>query len=170
MTGKRKAWSDELIADLRSLAGKTSGQIAAELGVSRNAVIGACYRYGVKLPGIQRLPRDKTTLKATQRRSGPPIVRPPASSPETECWSLMPRHPWVPLVRPVRHQAPRSYQPEPIDGDLSPTAPFPRTRLDQCAWIPGDPRGPDVMCCGRQIELGQSYCQFHHRITQPRAR
>ncbi len=44
-------WSDEAIERLRTLAteGLTSAQIASDMGISRNAVIGKCLRAGFQL-------------------------------------------------------------------------------------------------------------------------
>jgi hypothetical protein len=52
----------------------------------------------------------------------------------------------------------------PPSGDLTPTAPFPRERLDQCALIAGEDRG-NVMCCGRPVEPGTSWCTAHMRMV-----
>lgn len=69
------SWTAERQARLAALAaaGKSARDIAAELGVSRNAVLGRCYRTGVKL----LYEPDFAALANARRRSGPRRPPPP---------------------------------------------------------------------------------------------
>ncbi len=64
-------WPPDQVEILRELAdaGKTSGQIAAAMGITRNAVIGAMHRRGIPL---KKLPRSKSF----RRRPKPAKVSP----------------------------------------------------------------------------------------------
>jgi hypothetical protein len=62
-------WTEEATERLRGLAalGWSAGMIAAEIGATRNAIIGRCRRLGVKLGirqgvGGRRLPASKVVL------------------------------------------------------------------------------------------------------------
>ena len=71
MTGTQTTWTTERIALLKNRidAGLSCGQIAREIGVSRNAVIGKANRLG--------LSRFKSTIAGQPERPGAPnIARP----------------------------------------------------------------------------------------------
>ena len=72
MNDARSIWTDTLQARLRELweQGLTASQIAAELSVTRNAVIGKAHRLGLsgRASPIQRSKPSKLTLVALKER------------------------------------------------------------------------------------------------------
>jgi len=88
-------WSDPLVTYLRKMAtlGRSNAEIAERLGISKGAVAGARFRYGLAVP---RKPRPSEPE---------PIVPPPAPWPSPfECRFIAnkdPRHPQWCLERTV---------------------------------------------------------------------
>src|SRR5258705_7101589 len=87
MTGTQTTWTTERIALLKNRidAGLSCGQIAREIGVSRNAVIGKANRLG--------LSRFKSTIAGQPERRGAPKTSRPPNAP----------HPRTPPTLPAEH-------------------------------------------------------------------
>lgn len=77
-------WSAETVNHIRTLAneGQSGREIASQFGVSRNTIIGVCYRNAIVLGGAGTLPQKRANnasvptialkrKEARQRRSGP---------------------------------------------------------------------------------------------------
>jgi GcrA cell cycle regulator len=150
------AWTEEADAKLRELIARklTASQIAALLGVSRNAVIGRVNRIGLHLwrsyGGVNNPFGQKGGPKPIALIDGPPKVKR--------------RTGFQPAMRErIAFPAPAGEPPI----DLSPTTLFwPRTSF-QCAWINGEPSF-DAMCCGRPVVEGRPYCLAHYRMAYQR--
>lgn len=140
-----------LLLELR--AKKWSGRrIAAELGVTRNAVMGKLARMGLKCESMRQPPRGRKRdmeRKARQQQQHGDRRRKPPQAP--------PAPPKVADVAPELPPATRVsiYQ-------LTPTS---------CRWPYGDPRDPDFVFCGAPAIEG-SYCGHHARMAwaPPRGR
>ena len=142
-------WTEERIALLRSYldAGKTCSQIADEIGVSRNAVIGKIHRLGLA-PG---------------RPAAAPARCPPRGR--------RPRHTQRQLLQMVYAQAPRG------DAAAAGTAAGRElvqsaTRCSllelapgKCRWPLDDPPTADFAFCGNDAIAGLSYCAGHARMA-----
>jgi len=134
-------WTSERVAQLRGCIGTglSCSQIAAEIGVSRNAVIGKMNRLG--------LSRPKTVLaREPQQRRGawrPRIV--------TQHQILM-ELPWEPLAEPISIANGRGCS----LLELSP---------GQCRWPINEPGAADFCFCGSKQVEGLSYCVGHARIA-----
>jgi GcrA cell cycle regulator len=141
-------WTAERVEQLQAHigAGLTCSQIAAEIGVSRNAVIGKIHRLGIG-PGRSAAP-------VRQRASGDP------GTPRTR---LNPR----PLRRVLFEQAMRA---EAEEATLVPVDSPQRCSLlelahAQCRWPLNDPREADFAFCGNESVAGFSYCPVHARMA-----
>jgi GcrA cell cycle regulator len=144
-----ETWTPERVEQLRSclVTGLTCSQIAAEIGVSRNAVIGKIHRLGLS-PG--RPPGGSA-------RSCPPRARHPRAASQRRSLRLM----WS------------DGAPAPVPGAA--TAPVasaqPCSLIDlergKCRWPVGEPTGgaSDFVFCGNAAIDGFSYCAGHARMA-----
>ena len=134
-------WTPDRIEELKCLfdAGRTCSQIAREIGVTRNAVIGKLSRLGLTRPrgdnGIQRQPRSRDG--ALQRQ--------------------------VRILRVLRAQMEAVAPEEPIGDqcrcslfDLSPQT---------CRWPIGRPGADGFGFCGNAPVEGLPYCAGHSRLA-----
>jgi GcrA cell cycle regulator len=145
-------WNPERVAQLRAFigAGMTCSQIAAEIGVTRNAVIGKIHRLGLG-PG-----RPAAALG----RACPPRTRRPRLSSQRQ------------MLRLISAEAPTS-----VDGTVSDVGSVASAQwcslldLEQgkCRW-PVSERATggsaaDFIFCGHQVIAGFSYCAGHARMA-----
>src|SRR5579863_10002 len=141
-------WTAERIEQLRHYvaSGLSCSQIAAEIGVTRNAVIGKIHRLGLG-PGRPA---------AAPARCCPPRARRPRFSPQRQ------------HLRLIFAQAPCVAGDEAVD-----TVPIDSTQRcsllelaqDKCRWPVGDPCAADFVYCGNQAIAGFSYCAGHARMA-----
>jgi GcrA cell cycle regulator len=147
-------WNTERVEQLRHFvgAGLTCSQIAAEIGVTRNAVIGKIHRLGLG-PGRPA---------AAPGRPCPPRLRRPRASTQRA------------LLRLITADAPDTT----ADGALE-TAVVESAQLcsllelarGRCRWPVGDPGKTDFAFCGNETAAGFSYCAGHARMAyRPAAR
>lgn len=140
------AWSKESLEALKALAGQglSASQIAGQMGVSRNAVIGKIHRCGIALRGHMHLAADRP---AKPKRE--PKVR---AAPIRHFLRRM-----VPEVKPPTMIAP---EPPPPEGGVA--------LIDighgECRWPLGDPLSPDFRFCGGAVRQG-AYCAAHARLA-----
>jgi GcrA cell cycle regulator len=134
-------WTPDRIEELKYLfdAGRTCSQIAREIGVTRNAVIGKLSRLGLSRPrgnnGIPRAPRPRDG--ALQRQ--------------------------VRILRVLRAQM-EAVAPEEPSGDQQRCSLFdlsPQT----CRWPIGRPGAVDFGFCGNAPVEGLPYCAGHSRLA-----
>jgi GcrA cell cycle regulator len=141
-------WTPERVDQLRNcvVAGLTCSQIAAEIGVTRNAVIGKINRLGLS-PG--------RTAGAPARSCPPRVQRPRLSSPRR-------------LLRLMTAAA------SSFDDDVSlafgPVDNTQRCSLlelshDKCRWPIAEPGTADFAFCGHEVVKGFSYCASHARMA-----
>jgi len=142
-----RTWTVERIKQLRSCfaAGLSCSQIADEIGVSRNAVIGKLNR--LKLSRFERktvrprAPRRKVTLRLVTQHD---------------------------ILSALRAEPPPPVEQKPVE-------PGPRCSLAElsegtCRWPISDPGDRDFGFCGCAAVNGLPYCAAHARIAyQPAA-
>jgi GcrA cell cycle regulator len=161
-------WTAEAVEDLKrlALAGKSASRIAAELGGSRNAVIGKASRIGVKLTGGG----GRAPSGAAPARPGRPqwptarYTRPNADGPGAQLAAARGLSP-----REVR--TPTWTFGEAEIGEMRRLR-FEDIRESACRWPLGDPRSGEFAYCGLTPAKGQSYCAGHCRMAYrpPQAR
>jgi len=141
-------WTPERLEQLRNFAGNglSSSQIAAEIGVTRNAVIGKLHRLGLA-PG--------RPAAGGPARTCPPRARRPRHSPQREFLRLM--FAQVPSIASgsVAVSAVESAQPCSL-FDLA---------RDKCRWPVGNPDAADFAFCGNEAAAGFPYCAGHARLA-----
>ena len=134
-------WTSERVEQLRTYvnAGLTCSQIALEIGVTRNAVIGKIHRLGLS-PGS---PGAAPALRH------PPRVRP----------RMTERRIVHAIFAELRHVA----EVGPVESadrcsllDLA---------HGKCRWPINDPADEDFVFCGNDAVAGMSYCAGHVRIA-----
>jgi GcrA cell cycle regulator len=144
-------WNPERVAQLRAFigAGMTCSQIAAEIGVTRNAVIGKIHRLGLG-PGRPA---------AAPGRACPPRTRRPRLASQRQ------------LLRLITADAPRA-----ADGTISEATSVDSVRccslleLEQgkCRWPVSERTADgssDFVFCGNEALAGFSYCAGHARMA-----
>lgn len=139
------AWTDEMVEGLKSMwkQGLTTNEIAKNLGVSKNSIVGKVHR-----------------LNLTARPS--PIKK---KDDETEVVEAQPVKPAVKPVKkitisPVEIKTPAGEKKSSQSGvcltDLS---------NHTCRWPLGDPRDENFCFCGKKVRSGQTYCEEHSAIA-----
>lgn len=140
-------WTPELIERLKNgvSSGLTCSEIAAEIGVTRNAVIGKIHRLGLS-PGRPA---------ASPARSCPPRARRPRTSPQRQFLRLVFAH--------APGLAGEEAAPPAVENmrrcSLIELAP------GKCRWPVGDPCAADFAYCGNDAVTGFSYCPGHARMA-----
>ena len=138
-------WTTERIDQLRNfvVAGLSCSQIAAEIGVSRNAVIGKIHRLGIG-PGRPA---------ASPARTCPPRARRPRQSPQ------------IRLLRLFSAEAPALAETGTAPIDTAQRCALVALTNDKCRWPIGDPCEADFVFCGNAAVSGFSYCPGHARMA-----
>jgi GcrA cell cycle regulator len=141
-------WTDERVERLKTLLadGLSSSQIAADLGTTRNAVIGKVTRLGLMRPAkvrIQHAPRAPRVRIRNQGNAGFVVVRQPKIEPE----------PFIPL--------------EEIEIPVAQRRTLQQLQDRHCRWPVGDPQDEDFYFCGGEMGPGacKPYCRAHARIA-----
>jgi len=138
-----RTWTAERIAQLKSCfeAGLTCAQIACEIGVSRNAVIGKINRL--------RLSRVATSVVAKRPRNPPPRART--------------QHRILAALRVVP-------PPEDVFVSSGPRCSLDQLDKETCRWPISEPGARDFGFCGGRAVPGLPYCAAHARLAyQPAA-
>jgi GcrA cell cycle regulator len=146
-----ETWNPERVAQLRSFvgAGLTCSQIAAEIGVTRNAVIGKIHRLGLG-PGRPA---------AASGRACPPRTRRPRLSSQRQ------------MLRLISADAPDAADGAALHvGSVDSTQRCSLLELahGKCRWPIGDQGhsgAMDFMFCGNEAAAGFSYCAGHARMA-----
>jgi GcrA cell cycle regulator len=152
MTEAQRTWTTERIALLKSRidAGHSCGQIAREIGVSRNAVIGKIARLN--------LSRAEGAGEGFSGRREIPKARPPKNE--------------RPGERQGQRQILKALRPQP-PAEEAPLCGKHRCSLlelseEKCRWPISDLGVGDFWFCGNQPLKGFPYCAGHARIAYHR--
>jgi GcrA cell cycle regulator len=151
MTEAQRTWTAERIALLKSRidAGHSCGQIAREIGVSRNAVIGKVNRLG--------LSHFKTITGGRSERTGAPKIARPRIVTQQR------------ILRELRAEPPLAFVQEAVESANRCSL----LELQQwhCRWPINDPGAENFSFCGNRQVDGLSYCPAHSRMAyRPGAR
>jgi GcrA cell cycle regulator len=142
-----QTWTDERIALLKSHfdAGLSCREIAADIGVSRNAVIGKLSRLN-----LTRGPKREERRNDGQRNGGARIVK------------AVPRLQYE-MLATIYGEADARLAYEPID-DANRCSLLDLTE-NRCRWPISTPGADDFCFCGNASPDGQPYCQGHSRLA-----
>lgn len=154
MRANEQTWTDERIALLRSHfeAGLSCRQIAADIGVSRNAVIGKLSRLNLTRGRVVGERRDSQQAS----RKGAPTSRRQNGSPRLQ----------YQILKAVFAAAAPAIEAEPInDGHRCSLFELSERR---CRWPINTPGHEDFCFCGNQPVDGMPYCAGHSRLAYQR--
>jgi GcrA cell cycle regulator len=154
MSANCATWTSERIELLKRClhAGLSCGQIAREIGVSRNAVIGKINRLGLSRP------KDAIGRQLEQRRAAK-LPRPKIWRPKRPRLNIFARHEMLMTAFP---------RPQPPAEDMSINGRGCRLlELGQgkCRWPISNPGADDFRFCGNEPVKGLPYCLGHARIA-----
>jgi GcrA cell cycle regulator len=145
MNGTQTTWTTERITLLKNRinAGLSCGQIAREIGVSRNAVIGKANRLGLsRFKGATAGQPERT---GTPRNARPRIV--------------------------TQHRILRALWAKPqlgfaeVPGDSASRCSLFELQQWHCRWPINDPGAEDFGFCGKKQVDGLPYCAAHARMA-----
>jgi GcrA cell cycle regulator len=152
MSAYRASWSSERMELLKRClhAGLSCGEIAREIGVTRNAVIGKVNRLGLSRP------RDVISRQLEQRRTAK-LAHP--KTPRT--WrSKRPR-----LNIFAQHEMLMAAPAEGIPTYNGRGCTLLELSQGKCRWPISSPRADDFCFCGNEPVEGLPYCLGHARIA-----
>jgi GcrA cell cycle regulator len=144
-------WSTDRIEQLRRCfnAGLTCSQIAREIGVTRNAVIGKMNRMG--------LSRPRDVLSAQMRRAAK-LAR---AKPERNWRRLS----IIAQRKMLRDAYPEETQPEEIPIYNGRGCTLLELKQGQCRWPINEPGAENFCFCGNEAFQGFPYCVGHARLA-----
>jgi GcrA cell cycle regulator len=143
-----ETWTPERVEQLRNFAtsGLSSSQIAAEIGVTRNAVIGKLHRLGLA-PGRSA---------GGPAHTCPPRARRPRHSPQREFLRLMfAQTPSIASAAGAQLTTVESARPCSLFELAHGT----------CRWPVDNPDAADFAFCGNESVAGFPYCAGHARMA-----
>lgn len=145
---KKSGWTDEAIGHVRELAevGLSAREIAANLMVTRNAIIGVCSRRGITLKGSTKASNRSSQERAhgSGRQKRTVGIRRSLPNLKSEPAMVLPAAP--PSVTPISlHELTN----------------------DRCHWPLGDfADRPPYQYCGAKVAFaGLSWCPYHRRLA-----
>ena len=153
MTTSPQTWTADRIEELRKLfeAGLTCSQIAREIDVTRNAVIGKLSRLGLSRPR-DVLIRRQPDLRARSPRRGSPH---PAT-----------RQSQVRILRSLHAAMAAPAAPVVIDEITDqPVCSLHELGAENCRWPIGSPGSNNFGFCGSVPVEGLPYCARHARMA-----
>jgi GcrA cell cycle regulator len=142
-------WTDDRIALLKTLfeRGRTCREMAYEIGVSRNAVIGKLARLNLTRGRPARVPRG-------ERRSGPAPQRPRGA-----------RQLQILLKTRIEQGEAAAVPFEALPIPQGPPCSLLELGDDKCRWPIGDANGAELLFCGNKPFGGSPYCAGHARMA-----
>lgn len=150
MFANRETWNSERIEQLKRCfqAGLSSSQIAREMGVTRNAVIGKVNRLGLSRP------KDALAKTLEQKRAAR------LARPKRPRLSIFAQHRILTKAYPGAQPAGEAI---PIYSGCGCT--LLELGRGKCRWPIDTPDGNDVYYCGSEPVPGLPYCAGHARIA-----
>jgi GcrA cell cycle regulator len=148
-------WSSDRVEQLKRCfqAGLTCSQIAREIGVTRNAVIGKMNRMGLSRP------RD---LLGAQLRRAAKLARPK----KERIWKRL----TVIAQRKMLHEAFPEARVEEVPIHNGRGCTLLELKQGQCRWPINDPGAANFCFCGNEAFSGLPYCAGHARLAYRSAR
>ena len=152
-------WTYEKLKRLKELAaaGGTGRMIAAELGCSRNAVMGKMHRLAIQSLVPARRPKSQEGRNIRPRATSPAPKRKPAKR--------LPCPENIEIYQEQYQEALRNQEAAPVETrniqifDLEP---------HHCRWPQGTPGAVDFSFCGLKKDGERPYCALHSGIAYRR--
>lgn len=153
------AWTTEMIEGLKKMwkRGLTTNEIAKELGVSKNSIVGKVHRLNLtsrpspikKKDGEDDLEVVETSFEESFEQES---VKTSASAPKA--------------VNTSKEAAPEVVQLN-VETELKKRRCIQLSELDShtCRWPIGDPKDDHFCFCGNKVRAGQTYCDEHAAIA-----
>lgn len=138
---KADPWTAEMVNLLKMLWNRpehlrlTLAQMAFRLGVTKSAMIGK----------KNRMERAGTKFEHRPTRRRKMMLSSSYAFPDRKGTSFL------------RRKAGSLPQEEALTGGVR----FRDAKIYNCRWIAGNPKAPDVLCCGAYAEISQPYCAYH---------
>jgi GcrA cell cycle regulator len=150
-------WTKERIERACELwdAGLTAREIAAALGVSRNAIIGLAHRQGFVA---------KAKVGQARAKYGSMVGRPRQHMAKAQARQLKPKPRVLPKVLPPREKPVRLERPRPLPAPAAIPTPILELTASSCRWPLWD-AGPPYLFCGHPRLEPQVYCAVHCRVA-----
>jgi len=145
-------WTAERVEQLRSCVanGMTCSQIAAEIGVTRNAVIGKIHRLGLSTERPAATPAGSCQQRARRPR-------------------LLARRQLLRVVSPEAPSGASEVACEPVAVDSAQRCSLLELAQGKCRWPVGDAGkdsgAADFVFCGNEAAAGFPYCAGHARMA-----
>lgn len=148
-------WLPEDYEKLRRLTaeGLTAGEISARMpGRTRNAVVGQWHRSGLK--GGGRTQRSRKVKSPEEQPPAPPAPKIHYPKPNfATVTGMLPRRNVAPAIPTMSSGS----EPAPLMVPLIDLEPR------MCKWPVND--GDPFLFCGHATQTGQSYCDYHYKIS-----
>lgn len=168
-----KFWTEERIAELRRLAGERmfARDIAAEIGTTKNSVLGKLHRLGLSKAKALPTRKPKISRRVRPKRNGGAAVAALKARKEQErkiantATSTWGRRAVIARAIAIGELEPceaTELPPEPT----RPTVSLHDLQSHHCRWPIGNPGAPDFGFCGQTIrDESVPYCTHHCRIA-----
>lgn len=150
------AWTDDMIEKLRRMwkQGLTTNEIAKNLGVSKNSIVGKVHRLN--------LTARPSPIKKKNEQSPEKVVEKISAHDEKSLKNS--KNVKKITIEPVEIKI--SSAPA-VSANSNKNGCVPLTELDNhtCRWPLGDPRDENFCFCGKKVRSGQTYCEEHAAIA-----
>ena len=134
------AWTDEMVEGLKKMwkQGLTTNEIAKNLGVSKNSIVGKVHRLNLTARPSPIKKKEDEAVAETVAVQDKKTVETPAE------------------VKPLN-----------VEKKIGSSACLKLTELDNhtCRWPIGDPRDDNFCFCGKKVRGGQTYCEEHSAVA-----
>ena len=155
------AWTNEMIEGLKKMwkKGLTTNEIAKELGVSKNSIVGKVHRLNLTSrpsPIKKKDDEEKLDVQQKEEKTLEPAKDTTDEKPQKE------------EKQPALHvEAEQPLVVPSVEAELKKRKCIKLTELDShtCRWPIGDPKDDRFCFCGNKVRAGQTYCDEHAAIA-----
>lgn len=146
------AWTTEMIDSLKQMwkRGLTTNEIAKELGVSKNSIVGKVHRLN--------LTARPSPIKKKEEEIASENVD--VIEKETKSSKQIAKE----SVKPAKPQKVVTTAPE-VKVHKNTCIKLSELDSHTCRWPIGDPKDDNFCFCGRKVRAGQTYCDEHSAIA-----
>ena len=143
-------WTDEMIEQLTQLwmSGLTTNEIAKELGLSKNSVVGKVHRMNLNSRPSPIKKKEEAQVEQSAVQEPKQVKSPKKTTPSLE-------------------HKPAKIAVSPIDTKTHSDTCVKLSDLNShtCRWPIGDPKDENFCFCGKKVRAGQTYCDEHAAIA-----